>query len=271
MFLIDTHCHLSDEYYPNGISNVLKNALNSGVKRLVLASENVASSKNALSLALAQTTEPYMRVMAGVHPHEASKVTINYIDELKDTANSDKVVAIGEIGLDYFYDNSPRDIQREVFTDQIKLAKSIDKPIILHIRDAADPALGDANACVLKILAEQNADKIGGIVHCFSGDMNTMKEAVELGFYISFAGSITYPKNVVLREIAMEVPMDRILCETDSPFLSPQGYRGKPNEPCRVRQVYETIAMLKCVSLEYLADAAADNVQAVLRWNGLNV
>lgn len=265
MFLTDTHCHLNREYYPNGLEEVFKNALDNNVKRMIFASAEIESSRESVEISSKQISNPEIYSLVGVHPHEAEKVSPNFIGELEALASHERVCAIGEIGLDYFYDHSPRDIQKEIFIAQIELAKKLDMPIALHIRDSADRQKGNANAETIEILREHGAEKIGGVVHCFSGDMNNAKDALDLGFYISFAGPVTYPKNISLREIAMEIPTDRILCETDSPYLAPQGFRGKSNEPYHVKSVYEMISMLKGISVEDFAAIVDDNVKKAFR------
>ena len=271
MFLIDTHCHINEKYYPKGLDSLFKNALDNNVKRLILSAENVASSKEALNLARKHSGLPQIKTLAGVHPHEAKKVNDNYLFELEEIARNSEVVAVGEIGLDFFYDNSPRDIQKKVFIEQIELAKKIKKPISLHIRNAADRSTGDAYFETLKILRDTNAEEIGGVIHCFSGNEENAKNALDLGFYISFAGPITYPKNQQLRETAIKIPIDRILCETDSPYLPPQGFRGKTNEPCHVKSIYEMLAMLKGLSVEEFSGRVFENVERVFKWSEANV
>ena len=269
MFLVDTHCHLNKEYYPDGLSEVFGNALKSDVKRLIFASADLASTREAVTLAEKHHGAPEIWALAGVHPHEASSVSEGLPEELESLAMSNKVSAVGEIGLDFYYDNSPREMQREVFRSQIRLAKKINKPVVIHVRDSAKRSSGDANSEMLAILNEESADLIGGVIHCFSGDRQNAIDALEMGFYISFAGPVTYPKNKALREIAMDtVPLDRILCETDSPYLAPQQIRGRTNEPCHVRDVYELISMLKGMSLEEFAAAVKENGERLFGWGG---
>ncbi len=267
MFLVDTHCHLNKEYYPDGLEGLFARALENGVRRLVFASADVATSREA-ALAGARRDEPEIYSLAGVHPHEAEKVSPGYIDELEEIAKNERVCAVGEIGLDYFYDHSPREVQRRVFREQIGLAKKIGKPIVIHVRDAQERSVGDANGELLRILCEEGAEKTGGVIHCFSGNLRDAEAALALGFYISFAGPVTYPKNQALREVAMAVPLDRILCETDSPYLAPQGFRGRQNEPRHVRSVYEYLSMLKGLPMEDFALAVKENGERLFRWAG---
>ena len=271
MFLVDSHCHINKKYYPNGLSQVFQNALDNNVKRIIQSSESVASAKESLLFARVHKELPEMKILAGVHPHEAKKVSANYIVELKEVANNPEVVAIGEIGLDYYYDNSPRDTQVKVFTEQVELAKKINKPIVLHIRAAEDRASGDAYRDTFDILRKSYNGKVNGVVHCFSGDTEDAKEALDLGLYISFAGPITYPKNDELRKIAAMVPVDRILCETDSPYLAPQKHRGKTNEPAHVKYVYELVAILKEMKLEDFSQQVLKNIERIFNWSASNV
>jgi len=266
MYLVDTHCHLNKEYFPEGLEQVFKNALDNDVKRLLFASADLESSREAVALANIRHDAPEVWALVGVHPHEAASAESGLHDELCDLALAPRVVGIGEIGLDYFYDNSPRDVQRNVFRLQIEIAKRIKKPIVIHVRDAADRACGNANEETLEILRETGADAVGGVIHCFSGTAEDAREALRLGFYISFAGPVTYTKNILLRQIAMDIPLDRILCETDSPYLAPQGFRGRTNEPCHVRSVYELLSMLKGVSLDDFAEAVRKNGERIFGW-----
>lgn len=271
MFLIDTHCHINKKYYPKGLDLIFKNALDNNVKRLIQSSENVASAKESLLLAKSQKDLPEIRTLAGVHPHEARKVSQNYISELEELAANQEVIAIGEIGLDFYYDNSPRDVQIKVFKEQIELAKKVKKPIVLHIRAAAERSSGDAYRATFDILRESYEGEINGVIHCFSGDAEDAKEALELGLYISFAGPITYPKNDELRHIATMIPTDRILCETDSPYLAPQKFRGRTNEPAHVKYVYELLAILKEEKLEDFSQQIAKNVEKIFNWSASDV
>lgn len=271
MFLVDTHCHLNNEYYPGGLAQVLRNAFESDVKRLLFASADLQSSREAVDFAAGQTKDPEVWALVGIHPHEALSAGAGIPDELEELALNRRVVAVGEIGLDYFYDHSPHEVQRKVFCDQIELAKKIKKPIVIHVRDSKGSADEDANGETIKILRETGADEIGGVIHCFSGNLQNAEDALKLGFYISFAGPVTYPKNTALRETAMQIPLDRILCETDSPYLAPQGFRGKTNEPCHVRQVYELIAMLKAISVEEFAEVVRKNGDRIFGWGNADV
>ena len=271
MFLIDSHCHLNKEYFPEGLDEVFVRAEEAEVCRMIFASSDVSTSREAAELARERISSPEIYALAGVHPHEAANVSSTYLDDLREIAHEPRVVAIGEIGLDYFYDNSPRKVQRRVLHEQLELAKELRLPVVIHVRDAKDRSSGDANGELLSIMREHNASQIGGVIHCFSGTAADAEAALELGFHISFAGPVTYPKNRELREVASYVPLDRILCETDSPYLAPQGYRGKRNEPAHVREVYEYLSMLKGLPLEEFAEAVKKNVEAIFALEARNV
>jgi TatD DNase family protein len=172
----------------------------------------------------------------GIHPHDAGKVEEGDIERLKEMACEEKVVAIGETGLDYYRDLSPRGIQRKVFIEELRLARILKKPVVIHCRDAYSD--------LISIMRDHDALEVGGVIHCFSGNWEAAEAFLNMGFFISFAGNITYPKAEELREVLSKVPKDCILMETDSPFLTPQCYRGKRNEPCHVRYVYEEAAAL---------------------------
>lgn len=266
MFLVDSHCHLNKEYFPEGFAGVFERAAENGVRRMLCASVDVASSLEAAAMAQAFTSEPELYALAGVHPHEAAAVSADYLSDIAAVADKPRVSAVGEIGLDYFYDLSPRETQRRVFCEQLELAGALGMPVVIHVRDAQNRKDGDANGELLALLRECRACKKGGVIHCFSGCMKDAEAALELGFYISFAGPVTYPKNQPLREVAMSVPLNRLLCETDSPYLAPQRFRGKPNEPYHVREVYEYLSMLKGLSVEEFAYAVKENGERLFGW-----
>lgn len=268
MYFVDTHCHLDEATRSAPLDLILENATRSGVNRLLGVGFDVASSAEGVSLAEKQAGKiPEIWAAVGIHPHDAASADSGSLRLLENMLTHRCVVALGEIGLDFFYDNSPREIQRRVFCEQIELAIRMEKPIITHIRDAKERKDGDANTESVKFLRECRADKSGGIIHCFSGNMKDAEAALELGFYISFAGPVTYPKNEQLRSIAAALPLERILCETDSPYLAPQKYRGKTNEPANVRFVYEKIAEARGMDIEEFAQAVLENGNRLLGWD----
>ena len=253
--LFDSHCHLDMKDFHGRVAEVLGNAYRAGVRRVLLAACDVQSSYEAIRLAREHTdSEIEIWAAAGVHPHDASSVARGLPEELTDLALNDRVVAIGEMGLDYYYDNSPRRIQAPVFEEQIEWARRAQKPIIVHLRNAERRSEGDAYADAIRIMKSCRAEDCGGVVHCFSGEKKDARAALDLGFYVSFAGPLTYPKAGDLREVAAYVPGDRILCETDSPYLAPQSRRGKRNEPANVREVYEKMAEVRGTGLEELSE-----------------
>ena len=247
--LVDSHAHLDGKQFANDLDEVLERAHQAGVNTILTIGCDLESSRASIDLALRY---PNIYASVGVHPHDALSLDHNLIDELERMAESvDKVVAIGEIGLDFYRDRAPRDIQRTAFRKQIQLARKLGKPVIVHDRDAHED--------VLQILKDENAAEVGGVLHCFSGDLDMAKACVEMGFLISFAGPLTYPKNDALRQIAAEMPIDIMLVETDCPYLAPQGWRGKRNEPAYVRATAEKLAEVKGLSLEDVARTTSLN------------
>lgn len=259
IFLVDTHCHLNKEYFPDDYEETLRRAYENGVKRVIIASSDIATSREDKELADHAPDFMQIYAAAGVHPHEAAKAQEGYLDEIKNICASGRVCAVGEIGLDYFYDISPRDAQLRVFREQVELAQKINKPIIIHVRDAKEKSSGDAWRDLLSVLNECSINSSPGVIHCFTGREEEARAAMEMGFYISFAGPLTHKRNNALRETASKIPLDRILCETDSPYLAPQSCRGSRNEPANVREVYEYMSMLKAIPLEELADIVREN------------
>jgi TatD DNase family protein len=187
----------------------------------------------------------------GIHPHDAAKVPKDYIEKLKNLAKEKKVVAIGEIGLDYYYDFSPRDTQKEIFARQIELALEINLPMIIHTRES----MGDT----FNILDSTGGWKAGGVFHCFPGDLNDAKYLITKGFYISYTGVITFKNADKTRTIIKDIPLDRLLIETDSPYMAPEPYRGERNRPALVIKVAETIATIKNISLDEVGQITTNN------------
>lgn len=248
----DTHAHLDDECFKNDQEQVIERAKNAGISLIVNVGYNLISANNTVELT---KKYDYIYGAVGMHPHHAIDADERTLSELKLMSKEPKIVAIGEIGLDYYYDNSPRDIQRLVFRKQIQLAKELKMPIIIHDRDAHQE--------VYDIVKEEKAEEVGGIFHCYSGSLEMAKEILKLGFYISFAGPVTFKNAHKLKEIAREIPLDRILIETDCPYLTPVPYRGKRNEPAYVLNTAKEIANIKGLSAEELAKITCDNGKRV--------
>ncbi len=246
--LFDTHAHLDSRRFDKDREKVIKNLYKNEVSLVVNPGVDFASSVKAVFLA-----NKYDNVYAavGVHPHEAKGMDDNTIDILKELSNKEKVIAIGEIGLDYHYDNSPREVQRRRFKEQIKLAKEINLPIIVHDRDAHQD--------VFEIIKEEADTNLKGVIHCYSGSVQMAKKYVDMGFYISLAGPVTFKNAKTPKKVVEGIPLDKLLIETDSPYLTPHPHRGKRNEPLYVRFVASTIAEIKGISFEKVAKQTLKN------------
>jgi len=245
MELIDTHCHLFYEDMKNDISAVLNRARELDVNRFICVGTNLDDSRECLILADAHEN---IYASAGVHPHDSKDAPEDYLDQIAELMTSSKMVAVGEMGLDYFRNISDPKIQLNIFREQLALAEQLQKPVIFHNREADED--------VIKLLSE--FPNIRGVAHCFSSTLDTAKTFVEMGFYISFSGNLTF-KNSHLPDVAKELPLEKLLVETDSPYLSPVPFRGRPNEPGRTRFVAEKLAEIHGVSLKIIADKTTEN------------
>ncbi len=254
MIFIDSHCHIDGEAFDADRDEVVERARNAGVKAMLNAGTgNPHNGEIAKAVAVADSYENVFAAV-GVHPHDAKlyndEAENNLIDLVK---SSEKVIAWGEIGLDFYYDHSPRDVQTEVFRRQICTAKQLNLPIIIHSRDADNETV--------EILREECSDKgfRGGIMHCFGGTPQMARDLMEIGFMISFAGNVTFKKAENLRDAAKVVPLDKLLIETDCPFLTPVPFRGKRNEPSFVAHTAKFLADFYGIELEKLANQTTDN------------
>ncbi|MDR5659206.1 TatD family hydrolase [Serpentinicella sp. ANB-PHB4] len=252
--LFDSHAHLDDRRFDKDREQVIEAAKNQGVKYILNVGADVSSSVAAVNLA-----KKYNMIYAavGVHPHEAKTMDEDTIDILKSLSGNEKVVAIGEIGLDFHYDNSPRDIQRKWFKKQIELAKEVNLPIIIHDREA--------NGEVFKILMEHKAWETGCVLHCYSGSVELAKEYIKKGIYISLAGPVTFKNAKKTYEVAKEIPLEHLLIETDCPYLAPVPKRGKRNEPAFVQYVADTIAQAKGIDVEAVMETTANNAKRLFK------
>lgn len=239
--LVDTHAHLDSGQFRADLDAVLERAAAAGVGAILTVGCDLESSRASVELA---ERCPQVWASVGIHPHDAAGVDQAALDELRCLATHPRVVAIGETGLDFFRDRAPRDAQRTAFRAQIRLARELGKPLIIHDRDA--------HAEVLAILREEEAGTVGGVMHCFSGDLELARACIELGFLISFAGPLTYP-NSALPAVAEALPVDVMLVETDCPYLPPQPWRGKRCEPAQVRATAEALAKIKGLTLDDVA------------------
>lgn len=254
--LIDSHCHLDERRFAGERDQVIQRALEAGVGTMITigASDGIAANYEAVEIAAA---EEHVFATVGIHPHEASIVTPAVLDELATLARRPKVVAIGETGLDYYYDNSPREVQQDVFRQFIDLARRLGLPLSIHLRDAYDDAV--------RILREEDASAVGGVIHCFSGDRTNARDFLDLNFDLSFSGVVTFKNADELRAVAREVPADRYMVETDAPFLAPIPHRGKRNEPAFVVWTASVIAAQRSESLEQVAHQTRENTRRRFR------
>lgn len=248
--LFDTHAHYDDERFDEDRDELLTQIHREGVSLILNAGADLASSRR--SLALAQQY-PFVYAAVGIHPHSAEEWDGNAREEIKKLANDQRVVAIGEIGLDYFYDNAPRDIQRRCLAEQIVLAKELKLPIIIHDRDAHEDCM--------RTLIEEKAREVGGVFHCFTGSVEMAMEAIKNNFYISLGGPVTFKNARKAVEVARAVPSDRLLIETDCPYLAPAPFRGQRNHSGYVRYVAEKIAEIRGISFEEVAAFTMENAR----------
>jgi len=252
--LFDTHAHLHFPEFDADRAEMMARARQAGVTRMLTIGTEVPTSRAAVALA---ESEPDVWAAVGVHPHDAAEADADVLTEIERLAGGPRVVAVGEIGLDFFRNLSPREAQERVFRHCIGLARRVRKPVVVHCREA--------HAEVLAILAEERVSEAGGIMHCFSGDVAIARRCLDLGLLISLAGPVTYPNARALPEVARFVPAGRLVIETDCPFLPPQGYRGKRNEPAYLALTAARVAELRGEPLEDFARRASDNARRVLR------
>jgi TatD DNase family protein len=255
--LIDTHCHLDATYFPDGPDAAIERAHLQGVDAFVVVGVGSTLEQARQAVALA-ARRPDCHAVTGVHPHDAAAVDAPMLAELDQLAASPHVVAVGEIGLDYHYLRSPREVQQAVFRRLIGLARAVKKPIVIHTREAPEDTLA--------ILAEEGAKDVGGIIHCFSEDRAFAQRALDLGFDLSFSGIVTFKTARAIQDVAAWAPVDRILVETDSPYLAPVPFRGKPCEPAHVLHTARRVAELRGMSLEDLAARTSENARRRLRF-----
>ncbi len=252
MSCTDSHAHLDDPGFDADREAVLERARAAGVIRILTIAEATHPAAVEKTLLLAAENDGFLWVAAGVHPHEARHATSDLLDELAARATQRRLLAWGEIGLDYHYDHSPRDVQQGVFRQQLRRARGLDLPVIIHCREAWDDCL--------RILEEEWADsRLGGILHCFSGSTAAAARAVAWGFLISFAGNVTFPKGESLRAAAATVPLEHLLIETDCPYLAPQPHRGKRNEPAFVVEVAAELGRLRGLSADEMGRRTTEN------------
>lgn len=248
--LVDTHCHLDFDSYAGDLDDILSRAVEAGIGRIIVPGIDLQSSQAAIELA-----NKYSMVLAavGVHPNSSADWNDDWLDDLRQLAQHEKVVAIGEIGLDYYRDHSPRDVQQEAFEAQLSLAAGLNLPVIVHNREADED--------VLQRLSRSTglAGEASGVLHSFSGPWSTATAALEIGYYLGFTGPVTFKKADDLRNVAARVPIERLLVETDGPFLAPHPFRGKRNEPAYVSHVARRLAEVRGVSEAEIAHQTSAN------------
>ena len=248
MKLVDSHCHLDDDKFDADREQVIERALSAGVEIMM-----AIGTGGPLDVAILQAERyPFVYATVGVHPHDAAKATEETFARLRDLAQHPKVLAIGEIGLDFHYDFSPRDVQRGVFDRQLEIAAAAGKPIVIHTREAWEDTMA-------QVVALPN----GGIMHCFTGDAAQAQQALALGFHLSFGGVLTFPKAESVREAARITPDDRLLVETDCPYLAPVPHRGKRNEPAFVVETARRLAEVRGATLDAIAGVTSRNFRSL--------
>jgi len=254
--LIDSHAHIQGKEYAGEAEAVIERACAAGIEKIIAVGGAGDMSSNTDAIALA---ESFANVYAtvGMHPHDAKDVGEDELRALRELTAHAKVVAVGETGLDYYYNHSPREVQRRVFSQFIRMARETGLPLVVHERDA--------HKDVAQLLRTEGAGKLTGVIHCFTGDYEAARNYLDLGFYLSFTGIITFKNAQSLREVVRKVPLERMFVETDSPYLTPVPHRGKRNEPAYVRLVAETVAQIKTLALQEVARITTTNVRALFR------
>jgi TatD DNase family protein len=254
--LIDSHAHIDGQEFDGDRAQILERARAAGVGRIITVGTGPSLEQIARAPTLA-AAEADVFAAVGVHPHDAARIEPGWWPELERLARLPRVCAVGETGLDYHYDHSPRDVQKEAFRAHVRLARAVGKPVICHVRDA--------HADTLAILEEEQAMEVGGVIHCFTGGPDDARAYVALGVHVSFSGIITFKTAAEIRAAVREVPLDRILIETDCPYLAPVPLRGKRNEPAYLPHTAACVAEAAGVSAEELAAAATANTSRLFR------
>lgn len=254
--LFDTHVHLNAEQYNEDLEEVLSRAKEAGVGRMVVVGFDRPTIERAMELV---ERYDFLYASVGWHPVDAIDMKEEDLAWIEELSSHPKVVALGEMGLDYHWDKSPKDVQKEVFRKQIHLAKKVKLPIIIHNREATQD--------IVDILREEGAEEVGGIMHCFSGSPEIAQECVDMNFYISLGGPVTFKNAKKPKEVAQEIPLEKLLIETDCPYLAPHPNRGKRNEPAYVKLVAEQIAELKGISLEEVEKITTENANKLFNIN----
>lgn len=257
MILIDTHCHLNDAKFSADLPEVLSRAADAGVEGMVVVGWDVGSSRMAIELAEQHES---VHAAVGIHPHDASDATADAMAKLRELALHDRVVAVGETGMDLYRELSPPEDQRDAFVRFIEMAAEVQKTLIIHSRDADEE--------VLEVLSENRPDDLRIVRHCFSGGIDVMDAYLDLDCWLGIAGSVTYPNADTLRQVVAAAPANRIVVETDCPWLPPQGHRGKRNEPALIAQIAETVARVRQMTPEAVGEMTTENARALYHLSG---
>ncbi|MBN2466872.1 MAG: TatD family hydrolase [Deltaproteobacteria bacterium] len=250
--VVDSHAHLTLPQFDKDRRTVIERARKTGLEHIITVGLGVEDCRKALMVA---EEYDFISVAVGVHPHDTKTIDEKAYSVLKDLTSHEKVVAIGEIGLDFYRNLSPREIQVEHFRKQLHLAREVSLPVIIHDRDAHHE--------VVTILREEQAETIGGVIHCFSGDWSMAEACLDLGFYLSIPGTITFRDSGPYQDLVKKLPLNRLLVETDCPFLTPRPFRGKRNEPAHVCYVAQTLARLKQMDVSEVAEITTHNAQKI--------
>lgn len=252
--LVDSHAHLTLPQFEDDRKEVIQRAYEAGIRYIITIGTDLEDCHKALTLA---DEYDFIFASVGIHPHDAKTITEDTYSTLRVMAAHKKVVAIGEIGLDFYRNLSSPEIQREHFRKQLRLAREVSLPVIIHDRDAHQE--------IIQTLREEQAEDVGGVIHCFSGDWKTANVCLDMGFYLSFPGTITFKHSKVYHEMINKLPFDRLLLETDSPFLTPHPFRGKRNEPALVRYVAEALARIKGLDVGEVAKITSENARKLFK------
>ena len=258
MHIIDSHAHLEFAQFDADREGMLERARAAGVETILAIGSGTSPGERLDAAIPFAEQHDWIYATVGVHPHDASAATEEHFARLDELVRHRRVIGWGEMGLDYYYDHSPRDVQKQVFQRQLAQARAAKLPVIIHCRDAWDD-------CLEILEQEWRSAGIGGIFHCFTGTKEEAQRGLDMGFLISFAGNVSYPKNQQIREVAREIPLGQMLTETDSPFLAPQGRRGKRNEPAFVVEVAQTLANVRDLAADEVAAATAANFRRLFR------
>ena len=272
--LTDTHCHLDFEKFDEDRDSVIERAMESGIERILIPALDLESSHSAINLAESQ---PHFYAAIGFHPTELEKFSDQAFDEVREMVKHPKVVAIGEIGLDYYWvkEEEKRAFQREILKKQLAFARAVRKPVVIHMREENDAWFGQASVDLLEILTEWHSNlrnqplaEKPGVLHSFNGNLQTAQKAIGLNFYIGVTGPVTYKNAEEKRQIIRQLPLERLLIETDAPFLTPVPHRGKRNEPAFVAYIADKIAEIHKTTREQVAEITSMNAARLFGWGG---